>query len=68
MLVDPSPKSHCQKVGLPVEVSLNCTACPSVGNPGLYAKATLRVFARLAARRLKSDPDSVCPMTSVCNI
>jgi hypothetical protein len=68
MLVDPSPKSHCPDMGLPVEVSMNCTVCPSVGSRGLYVKDTLRVFARLAARRLKSDPDSVCPMTSVCSI
>jgi hypothetical protein len=26
VLVDPSPKLHCQEVGEPVEVSVNCTA------------------------------------------
>jgi len=31
----PSPKSHCHDVGLPVEVSVNCTACPGAGDDGL---------------------------------
>jgi hypothetical protein len=26
VLVEPSPKLHCQAVGLPVDVSANCTA------------------------------------------
>jgi metal-sulfur cluster biosynthetic enzyme len=36
MLVAPSPKFHCQEVGEPVEVSVNCTACPAAGEAGLY--------------------------------
>ena len=31
VLVDPSPKSHFQEVGFPVEASANCTVCPSEG-------------------------------------
>jgi hypothetical protein len=38
VLVAPSPKFHCQEVGLPVEVSVNCTACPVTGEAGLYVK------------------------------
>jgi hypothetical protein len=38
VLVVPSPKCHCQDVGPVVEVSVNCTACPAVGDAGLYAK------------------------------
>jgi hypothetical protein len=30
-----SPKFHCQEVGLPVEVSMNCTACLIAGEEGL---------------------------------
>lgn len=38
MLVEPSPKFHCQALGLPVEVSVNCTACSATGEVGLYVK------------------------------
>ena len=38
VLVVPSPKFHCQEVGVPVEVSVNWTACPATGDEGLYAK------------------------------
>jgi hypothetical protein len=31
-------KFHCQEVGLPVEVSVNCTADPAVGEAGLWVK------------------------------
>jgi len=37
--VVPSPKSHDQEVGLPVEVSVNVTATPVVGFGGLHVKA-----------------------------
>jgi hypothetical protein len=33
--VVPSPKSHCQEVGLPEEVSVNCTDWPGAGMDGL---------------------------------
>jgi hypothetical protein len=38
VLVAPSPKFHCQDVGEPVEVSVNCTACPAAGDAGLKLK------------------------------
>jgi len=34
-LVPPSPKSQDQEAEVPVEVSVNWTACPSDGNAGL---------------------------------
>jgi hypothetical protein len=34
-LVVPSPKFHCQIEGLPVDVSVNCTAWPAIGEAGL---------------------------------
>jgi hypothetical protein len=34
-LVDPSLKSQSQAVGVPVEVSVNATACPATGEAGL---------------------------------
>jgi hypothetical protein len=36
VLLAPSPKSHCQEVGLPDDVSANWTACPTLGEDGLY--------------------------------
>jgi len=38
VLVVPSPKCHCQEVGLFVEVSVNCTARPVSGEAGLKVK------------------------------
>jgi len=35
VLVPPSPKFHCQEVGLPVDVSANATDCPAAGDVGL---------------------------------
>jgi hypothetical protein len=35
VLVTPSPKFHSQKEGVPAEVSVNCTACPTAGEAGL---------------------------------
>jgi hypothetical protein len=34
-LVVPSPKLHFQEVGVPADVSVNCTACPITGEAGL---------------------------------
>ena len=55
VLVEPSPKFHCPDVGLPAEVSVNCTACPGAGEAGLLVKdavsaeagATLRSWVRV---------------------
>jgi len=38
VLAPPSPKLHCQEVGTPVEVSVNCTTCPSAGDEGVKVK------------------------------
>jgi hypothetical protein len=35
VLVPPSPKAHDQEVGVPVEVSVNATDCPTAGDAGL---------------------------------
>jgi hypothetical protein len=35
VLVPPSPKLHDHEVGVPVEVSVNVTACPAIGEAGL---------------------------------
>jgi hypothetical protein len=41
--VDPSPKFHCQEVGEPVEVSVNCTAWPAAGEAGVKVKEAVSV-------------------------
>jgi hypothetical protein len=35
VLVDPSLKFHCQEVGVPTDVSVNATDCPTAGDAGL---------------------------------
>jgi hypothetical protein len=45
VLADPSPKFQLQDVGPPVDVSVNCTACPVAGEAGLHVKEATREFA-----------------------
>jgi hypothetical protein len=47
VLVAPSPKFHSQEVGLPAEVSVNCTDCPAAGEAGLKVKDAVGVDAGL---------------------
>jgi hypothetical protein len=54
VLVDPSPKSQFQEMGLPVEASTNWTVCPAVGYLGPYVKATLTLLARAETRPAKN--------------
>ena len=60
MAVAPSPKSHCQDVGLPVEASVKITGWPVAGVPGLNVKdatgsaAGVTVTVRVAV--LEIDP------------
>lgn len=49
-LVAPSPKSHCHRVGVPVELSVNCTACPAVGDEGLKLNAAVKAATRVSVR------------------
>jgi len=54
VLVDPSPKSQFQEIGLPVETSTNWTVCPAVGYLGPYVKATLTSIVRAEIRSAKN--------------
>jgi len=45
VLVPPSPKSHCQEVGVPVEVSMKVTTWPGAGEAGLKVKEASRDVA-----------------------
>jgi len=40
-----SPKFHCQEVGFPVEVSVNCTAWLATGEEGLKLKDAVGAVA-----------------------
>jgi hypothetical protein len=59
VLEAPSPKFHCREVGEPVDVSVNCTACPAAGEAGLKVKDAVSdcpmMIVRLVLLRL--DPD-----------
>jgi hypothetical protein len=51
-LVPPSPKSHCQEVGVPAEVSVNATAWPGEGEDGVKEKDASTTEAGDTARAL----------------
>lgn len=50
VLVAPSPKFHCQEVGDPVDVSVNCTACPVAGEAGLNVNDAAKGAATVTVR------------------
>jgi hypothetical protein len=52
VLVDPSPKLHCQELGVPVVVSANWTVCPGPGVVGLKTKVALDVSDMTVTVRL----------------
>jgi hypothetical protein len=57
VLGDPSPKSHCQEVGEPVEVSVNCTAWPAAGEAGPKVKEAVRAGTTVTAWLTLLDPE-----------
>jgi hypothetical protein len=50
-------KSHCQEVGLPVEVSVNCTVCAAFGEAGLKVKETVSAVATVTVRLTLLEPE-----------
>jgi len=50
VLVEPSLKFHCQDVGVPVDVSANCTACPAAGDTGLKVNEAVRAATTVTVR------------------
>jgi hypothetical protein len=66
VLVVLSPKFHSHEVGLPVDVSVNCTACPTAGEVGLKAKDAISVedVATLMIWVTELDPE-LLPARSV---
>ena len=57
VLVPPSPKFHCHEVGLPVDVSVNATDCPNVGEAGLKVKDATGAFPTVTVRFTLLDPE-----------
>ena len=57
MLEVPSPKFHCQEVGLPVDVFVNCTAWPAAGEAGLKLKEAARAVATVTVRVAVLEPE-----------
>jgi hypothetical protein len=55
--VDPSPKLHCQEVGVPVEVSVNCTDWPVAGEAGLKVKDAVSAVATVTVRLKLFEPE-----------
>ena len=57
MLVEPSLKSHCQEVGPPVDVSVNCTDRPVAGEAGLKVKEAVSAVATVTVRLTLFEPE-----------
>jgi hypothetical protein len=55
--VVPSPKLHCHRVGLPIEVSVNCTDWPAVGEAGLNVKDAVSAVATARVRLPLLEPE-----------
>ena len=53
----PSPKFHCQPVGLPVEESVNCTIWPAVGEVGANVKEEVSSGETVRFRVAVLDPE-----------
>jgi hypothetical protein len=57
VLVEPSPKFHCQAVGDPAEVSVNCTAWPATGEPGANVKDAESAGTTVTVRLVLCEPE-----------
>jgi len=57
VLVPPSPKFHCQEVGVPAEVSVNCTDCPAAGEAGLKVKEAASAVVTVTVRLTLLEPE-----------
>jgi hypothetical protein len=57
VLVEPSPKAQLQVVGLPVDVSVNCTAVPAAGEAGLKVKDAESAATTVTVRLVPFEPE-----------
>lgn len=56
-LVDPSPNFHCQEVGEPMDVSVNFTAWPAVGEDGETVKDAVSAGTTVTVRFELWEPE-----------
>ena len=59
VLVVPSLKLHDHEVGVPVEVSVNCTACPAAGEAGLYVNEAASAAPTVTVRLTLLEPEAL---------
>jgi hypothetical protein len=59
VLVVPSPRFHCQEVGDPAEVSVNCTACPAAGELGVKVNDAPRAGTTVTVRLAFLEPEAL---------
>jgi hypothetical protein len=57
--VAPSPKFQDHAVGVPVDVSVNATACPAVGEAGLYVNEAASATPTVTVRVVLFEPDAL---------
>jgi hypothetical protein len=57
--VDPSPKLHDQDVGVPTDVSVNCTAWPTAGEVGLLLNDAERAATTVTVRLALLEPEAL---------
>jgi hypothetical protein len=57
VLIAPSLKSHCQAVGFPSDVSVNCTDWPVTGEAGLKEKEAVSALATVTVRLTLLEPE-----------
>jgi hypothetical protein len=57
VLVPPSPKFHCQEVGVPVDVSVNWTDWPVAGEAGLKVKEAVSTVAMVTVQLTLLEPE-----------
>ena len=55
--VDPSPKLHDHDVGVPVDVSVNCTDWPAAGDVGLYVNEAARATTTVTVLLVLLEPE-----------
>jgi hypothetical protein len=58
LLVAPSPKFHCHREGVPVEVSVNVTDCPAAGEAGVKVKEAVRAATTVTVRVVLLEPEA----------
>ena len=57
MLVEPSPKSQLQDVGVPVDESVNWTDWPAAGEAGLKVKEAESAATTVTVRLVLLEPE-----------